>query len=145
MWSSGNTVKGNFRVTSPRLPSFMAIALVWHREQYDEVRCWRKVCGYCGIVKVGGYLWLYIQGLKIKFQDCASKTGKKVSKKNNKFFLFKIHPVGVDTTLGACFQASECSFEVRLWNSLQSSGYIPVGISSNRCPLTSNFSLWNAK
>ncbi len=67
-----------------------------------------------------------IQGLIIKFQDCASKTEKKVSKKNNKFFLFKIHPVRVDTTLGACFQALECSFEVLLWNSLQGSGYIPL-------------------
>ncbi len=43
-----------------------------------------------------------------------------------KFFLFKIHPVRVDTTLGTCFQASGCSFEVRLWNSLRSSGYIPL-------------------
>ncbi len=40
---------------------------------------------------------LNIQGLTIKFQDCASKTGKKVSKKNNNFFLFKIHPIRVDT------------------------------------------------
>ncbi len=57
---------------------------------------------------------MIVQGLTIKFQDCASKTGKKVSKKIINFFKFKIHPVRVDTTLGACFQASECSFEVRL-------------------------------
>ncbi len=80
----------------------------------------------CYTLFVFGISWTFLQGLTIKFQDCASKTGKKVSKKDNKFFLFKIHLVRVDTMLGACFQASKCLFEVRLWNSLQSSGYIPL-------------------
>ncbi len=52
VWSYGNTLEGKFRIPSPYLSSFMAIGLVWHHKQCDEVWCLWKTCGYCSIVWV---------------------------------------------------------------------------------------------
>ncbi len=54
MWNHGNTVEGKFKVTSPHLPSFMAIRLAWHQEQHDEVQCLQKMCGYGSIYERNG-------------------------------------------------------------------------------------------
>ncbi len=63
-----------------------------------------------------------IQGLTIKFQDWASKTGKKVSKKIINFFYSKY--ISFESKQRGV-RAYKPLLEVRLWSSLQNSGYIP--------------------
>ncbi len=88
-----------------------------------------------------------IQGLTIKFQDCASKTGKKVSKKTINFFYSKYIPFESTqrwvraSKPRSARSKSICGIVFRAAVTFLSM----VGIPSNRCPLTSNFSLWNAK